>query len=219
MSKTAILIGATGLVGRNLLEQLLVNDEFGEVRVFVRRSTGKEHPKLKEYIINFDLPEDWQNEVKGDVLFSCLGTTIKTAGSKKAQYLVDYTYQLEFAKAAAANGVPEYSLVSSSGANSKSIVFYTRMKGELEEAVEKLGFTKLYIFQPSVLDGERPEARFGEEVAVPLSRFLAKILPPLKKYRAIKGSEVAKAMLTVSLQEDSEACRRFVLDEIFNYVD
>src|SRR6476619_3817620 len=96
---TALVIGATGLVGNELVQQLLADDRFGSVVVFVRRTTGIQHSKLKELIINFDEPQNWNNLVKGDVLFSALGTTIKKAGSKEAQYKIDHNYQFEFARA------------------------------------------------------------------------------------------------------------------------
>ena len=111
--RTAIVIGATGLVGHELVQQLLQDQRFVRVVVLGRRNSGFVHARLEEHLISFDQPEQWRHLVKGDVLFSALGTTLKTAGSKEAQYKVDHTYQLEVAKAAAANGVPVYVLVSS----------------------------------------------------------------------------------------------------------
>ena len=111
MGKVANIIGSTGLVGHQLLTQILDHPEFEKVRIFVRRASGISHPKLEEQIIDFDLPESWKHLVKGDVLFSTLGTTIKTAKTKENQYRVDFTYQYEFAKAASENGVPAYLLV------------------------------------------------------------------------------------------------------------
>jgi uncharacterized protein YbjT (DUF2867 family) len=117
--KTALLIGATGLTGSHLLHLLLADLRFEHIIIFVRRSTGIVHPKLEEHIVRFGHPEEWKHLVKGDVLFSALGTTVKLAGSKEAQYKVDYTYQFQFAAAASANGVPSYVLISASGANAK----------------------------------------------------------------------------------------------------
>lgn len=201
MGKTALIIGATGLVGQHLLIQLLEHPEFQKVRVFGRRTTGIVHPKLEEEIIDFDQPESWKSLVQGDVVFSTLGTTIKTAKTKENQYRVDFTYQYEFAKAAAENGVSTYLLVSSMGADPKSSVFYSRMKGELEDAVAKLPFQKLFIIRPSILDGDRQEKRAGEKVGLILSRFVTKFI--LKAYRPTPVDVLAAKMIRLSLEEVS----------------
>lgn len=199
MGLVANVIGASGLVGHELLVQLLDHPEFEKVRIFVRRATGIDHPKLEEQIIDFDRPESWKPLVKGDVLFSTLGTTIKTAKTKENQYRVDFTYQYEFAKAASENGVQTYLLVSSIGANPKSSVFYSRMKGELEDAVAKLPFQKLFIIRPSILDGDRKEKRAGEKVGLILSRFLTKFI--LKVYRPTPVDLLASKMIRLSLEK------------------
>lgn len=199
MKKTALVIGASGLVGGQLVAQLLAHPEFEKVRSFVRRPSGNVHPKLDEIVIDFDRPENWKSLVKGDVLFSTLGTTIKTAKTKENQYRVDFTYQYEFAKAAAENGVPAYILVSSLGANPKSSVFYSRIKGELDEAVAKLPFQKTVIFRPSILDGDRKEKRSGEKVGLILSRFLTHFI--LKKYRPTPVDVLAAKMIVLSLDQ------------------
>jgi len=199
MSQIANVIGASGLVGQQLVAQLLENIEFSKIRVFVRRRSGLAHPKLEEQIIDFDRPESWKSLVQGDVLFSTLGTTIKTAKTKENQYRVDFTYQYEFAKAAAENGVPTYLLVSSMGADPKSSVFYSRIKGELEDAVAKLPFQKLFIIRPSILDGDRHEKRAGEKVGLILSRFLTKFI--LKAYRPTPVDVLAAKMIRLSLEK------------------
>lgn len=122
-ARTALVIGATGLVGNQLVEQLLANDQFSAVVIFVRRTTGLQHNKLREHIISFEQPESWDHLVKGDVLFSALGTTLKQAGSKETQFKVDFTYQYQFAEVAATNGIATYVLVSSAGANEKASFF------------------------------------------------------------------------------------------------
>lgn len=201
MGQIANVIGATGLVGHELLVQLLDCAEFEKVRIFVRRTTNIVHPKLEEQIIDFDNIESWRNLVKGDVLFSTLGTTIKTAKTKENQYRVDFTYQYEFAKAAAENAVPTYLLVSSMGADPKSSVFYSRIKGELEDAVAKLPFQKLFIIRPSILDGDRQEERAGEKVGLILSRFLTKFI--LKAYRPTPVDVLVAKMIRLSLEKVS----------------
>ena len=199
MGKVANIIGSTGLVGHQLLTQILDHPEFEKVRIFVRRASGISHPKLEEQIIDFDFPENWRHLVKGDVLFSTLGTTIKTAKTKENQYRVDFTYQYEFAKVASENGVSAYLLVSSLGANPKSSVFYSRMKGELEDAVAKLPFRKLVIIRPSILDGDRQEKRAGEKVGLILSRFVTRFI--LKVYKPTPVNLLASKMISLSLQK------------------
>ncbi|HZL10557.1 MAG TPA: NAD(P)H-binding protein [Prolixibacteraceae bacterium] len=199
MERVANVIGASGLVGQQLVAQLLENPEFNTIRIFVRKASGFRHPKIDEQIIDFDQPESWSHLVKGDVLFSTLGTAIKTARTKENQYRVDYTYQYEFARAAAENSVPVYVLVSSMGADSKSSVFYSRMKGELEDAVAKLNFRKLLIFRPSILDGNRQEKRPGEKIGLVISRLVTRVM--LKKYKPTPVSVLAGKMILLSLSQ------------------
>lgn len=194
MNYTAILIGATGLVGSNLLHQLLKDPRYATVLVFHRRATGVSHPKLTEHIIDFNDVDSWKSNLKGNHLFSALGTTLKKAGGKDEQYKIDYTYQYEIAKAAAESGITGYALVSSIGANSGSNSFYTRIKGELDEAVQALPFSSLLILRPSFLDGDRDEFRFGEQIGLAVAKVVCKI-PGLKKYHPIKAYSVASAMI------------------------
>lgn len=212
MSKTALVIGATGLVGEQLILKLFEHPEFENVVVLSRRKTGLDHPKLEEILIDFNQPESWKDLVKGDVAFSSLGTTIKAAKTKENQYRVDYTYQYEFAKAASGNGVPAYVLVSSLGANPKSSVFYSRMKGELDEAVAKLPFPKTVIVRPSILDGNRKEKRLAEKVSLAIMRFLSKII--LKKYRPTPVDLLTDSMIKLAL-DNALGVRIVEADEIF----
>lgn len=199
MMRIANVIGGSGLVGQQLIQQLLESAEFEKVRLFVRRPSGIIHSKLEEIKIDFDMPESWKHLVKGDVLFSTLGTTIKTAKTKENQYRVDYTYQYEFAKASSGNGVGAYVLVSSMGADPKSSVFYSRIKGELEEAVAQLAFQKLIIFRPSILDGDRKEKRSGEKFGLVISRFVTQFV--MKKYRPTPVSILAAKMIKLSVDQ------------------
>lgn len=170
----ALLVGATGATGKDLLELLLKDDSFHQVDVFVRRNPGIQHEKLKLHNIDFDKPDQWEHLVKGDVLFSCLGTTLKAAGSKEDQWKIDYDYQFQFAKTARANKVNHYVLVSSGFASSKSLFYYARMKGQLEEAVKTLGFPKLTIFNPPTLIRKNSD-RAIEVAGVKAIQFLNKI--------------------------------------------
>jgi uncharacterized protein YbjT (DUF2867 family) len=211
--KTALMIGATGLVGSQLLTQLLEDARFDKVLAFGRRPTGIAHPKLDEHRIDFDAPPSWSSRVKGDVAFSSLGTTRKQAGSQAAQKKVDYDYQLAFAKAAARNGVPTYVLVSAASADPKSSLFYSRIKGELDRDVQQLGFERVRIMRPSLLGGERKQTRSGEG-------FSSAVLGALnavglaRKYREIHGDVVAKAMINAALETEA-GTRIFTLDEVF----
>ncbi len=191
---SAVLIGATGLVGSHLLQLLLEDDRYNSVKVLHRRITGVSHPKLEEHVIDFDQPESWSGLVTGNHLFSAMGTTIKKAGSKEAQYKIDYIYQFEAAKAASKNNVNGYALVSSLGANQNSGSFYPKIKGELDEAVQQLSFNNTLILRPSFLDGNRKEFRLGERIGIAVANVLCK-LPGLKKYHPIKAETVAKAMI------------------------
>lgn len=166
----ALVIGATGAVGRDLVQLLLQDEAFERVEIFVRRDPGLSDRKLGVHLVDFDHPAEWQDLVRGDVAFSCLGTTLKAAGSQEAQYKVDYTYQYAFAKAASENGVPSYFLVSSAFANAQSRAFYTRMKGELDEAVQKMAFRRICIVRPPALIRKDTD-RLSEKLSLPLIRF------------------------------------------------
>ena len=218
MKQKAIVIGATGLVGSQLVRELLEDNRFETVTVFARRKSERSHPKLKEQIVDFNKIDKWADQIKGDVLFSAMGTTLKRAGGKEAQYKIDYTYQYEVAKAAARNGVSKYVLISSAGANFKSKIFYSRMKGELDEAVRKLNFNKIVILRPSILDGDRQEKRAAESVSLKISRWLTKFI--FKKYRPIKDQTVARAMINSILDEDKKASYFiYELDKVFKLAE
>lgn len=216
MKFTANIIGATGLVGKQLVQLLLQNDSFEKVRIFVRRDSGLHHPKLEQQIVDFSDEQSWSNLLVGDVLFSALGTTLKQAGGKEKQYEIDFTFNLDFAKKAKQNGIENYILVSSVGANSKSKVFYTRMKGELDDEVAKIGFENLTILRPSSLTGNRDEKRIAEIISIPVTTFLTKFM--FKKYRPIAGKTVARAMINAALKPD-ENKTIWEGDEVFELAD
>ena len=188
-----LLIGATGATGRDLLKLLLDDSEVDSVVIFVRRDVGIEHHKLTIHVIDFEKPEEWVHLVNGDVLFSCLGTTLKDAGSKAAQWKVDYEYQYSFAKAARENGVNSYVLVSAMNASSKSMLFYSRMKGKLDEDVSKLGFPKLLIFRPPSLIRKGSERRM-EKVSVKVIGFFNR-LGLMRSLKPMTTETLAKQML------------------------
>lgn len=196
MSKKAILLGATGLIGHNLLYKLLSDETYNEVLIISRKSSNITHVKLKEIILNFDEIANYSAEINGNVIFCCLGTTIKNTPDLSMYRKIDYQYPLDVAKIAFANGVQQYHLISSMGANVKSKLFYSRTKGEVERDLQKIPFEVIHIYQPALLDGNRKEERPAENVMIGLFRLLNPILiGPLKKYRSIKIEKVASAML------------------------
>ena len=208
----ALIIGATGATGKDLLSQLLADDTYSEVHCFVRKPLAFTHPKLHAHVVNFETPEAWADLLHGDVAFSCLGTTLAVAGSKEAQWRVDYDYQYAFAQQCKANGVPTFVLVSAAGATTQSKLFYNRMKGALEEAVKKLNFPRLLIFQPSVLIRSNSD-RSGENFTVKAFKFLNK-LGILKRYRPMPTEILAEKILS-AIHNFRKGTFTFTLDKIF----
>jgi uncharacterized protein YbjT (DUF2867 family) len=213
MKQKAIVIGATGLVGAQVVEQLSMIEGVSEVVTITRRPVGHSSAKVVNHVVDFANLSASAHLFAGDILFSCLGTTVKQAGSIKAQRVVDLDYQYIAAKLAAEQGVKHYLLVSSSGANAMSSNAYMRMKGELESMVEKLAFEYISIFQPSLLLGERSENRFAEELGSKLMPLICK-LPGLQRYRPIRGDQVAEKMVAVSMNP-SASIKRYTLDAVF----
>ena len=209
----ALIIGATGATGKDLLSQLLADDTYSEVHCFVRKPMSISHPKLHAHVVDFDTPEAWSDLVRGDVAFSCLGTTLAVAGSKDAQWRVDYDYQYTFAQQCKANGVPTFVLVSAAGAKAQSKLFYNRMKGQLEDAVKALDFSCLLIFQPSVLIRSNSD-RAGENLSVKTINFLNK-LGILKRYRPVPTEILAEKMLS-AVYNSPKGTFTFTLNKIFS---
>jgi uncharacterized protein YbjT (DUF2867 family) len=202
MGKTALLVGATGLVGGFVLEQLLEDAYYDSVVVLSRKSLQLQHAKLKEVLVNFDQLENYTNDIKADVVFCCLGTTIKAAGSQEAFKKVDYEYPLRVAEIAKQNDASAFLIVTALGAAKSSIIFYNRVKGEVEEAIGNLHFDAFHILQPSLIIGERKESRTGEGIAQTLSPIYDTLMfGPLTKYKSIKAEQIAKAMVHYSKQE------------------
>ena len=209
----ALIIGATGATGKDLLSQLLADDTYSEVHCFVRKPLTLTHPKLHTHVVDFETPEVWADLLRGDVAFSCLGTTLAVAGSKEAQWRVDYDYQYNFAKHCRNNGVPTFVLVSAAGAKAPSKLFYNRMKGQLEDAIKALGFSCLLIFQPSVLIRSNSD-RGGENFTVKVIAFLNK-LGLFKRYRPMPTAILAQKMRK-EVATAPKGVHTFTLDEIFH---
>ncbi len=197
--RAAIVVGATGLAGSSLVEQLCENDEYVSVTVIARRKPTFKHPKLEVKIRDFDRLEE-QDIAFAHELYCCLGTTIKKAGSRKAFEKVDFEYPLAIASLAKKRGIPHFLVITAMGANESSPFYYNRVKGKLEHDLMELGLQQLSIIRPSLLVGERNEFRLGEKVGEKVLK-LAKplLIGPLKRFRAIEASQVAKAMMIIAL--------------------
>lgn len=167
----ALVIGATGATGKELVDLLLNNTDYSEVSIFVRRASRKSNSKLTEHVVDFSKLDEFKDLINGDVLFSCLGTTLKDAGSKENQWKIDFDIPAEFAVAAQKNGVKSLVLVSSYGASSKSSVFYSKMKGQLEDYIADLNFPQYIIFRPGPLIRENTD-RWGEKISIKVIKAL-----------------------------------------------
>lgn len=205
MRQTALLIGATGLVGSEILNYALNDDRFAKIKVFVRRTTGITDPKLEEHIVDFEKLGEWRHLLKGEILFSSLGTTLKQVGSREAQRIVDYDYQLRVAQAAKLNGVTNYVLVSAANAETKSKIAYSKMKGDLERDVMKLSFPKITIIRPGLLKGARSQKRVIENVSGKILSIFPTI-PGLEAIKPVSGKLVAHACVESAF--DSEKGQR-----------
>ncbi|KID58831.1 NADH dehydrogenase [Pseudoalteromonas luteoviolacea] len=212
--KTAIVLGATGLIGKSLLQQLAEQAAVEKVVAITRRPVNYPSDKITNQVIDFDNLSQFAHIFRGDMLFSCLGTTKKQAGSIAKQRTVDLDYQLQVAQLAAQNQIKHYFLVSSSGANANSRSPYLQMKGELEQHVKPLHFDTVNIFQPSLLVGHRADTRIAETLGNYLLPTLCK-LPWLKKYRPISGQQVAKKMVSVAMAEHKKT-QTHALDVLFD---
>ncbi len=202
--KTAIIIGATGMVGKQVLNLLLESSAYKRV-IAVTRKPIPPHPKLKNMVIEFDHLAESLKTVKADDAFCCLGTTIKQAGTKAAFHKVDYTYNFEYAHTLKQNGCQHFLLISSLGAFPKSVVFYSRVKGLLEKDITALNFPRFSIFRPSLLIGERDENRLGENISAALFPIISPFLRGgLRAIQPITGADVAHAMVAVAQQPATE---------------
>ena len=210
-----LVIGATGATGRELVNKLLIDGDFSLVTIFVRTDPNIKHKKLKINVIDFKELEKYKDIIKGDILFSALGTTKKDAGGKDEQHEIDYTYQYEFAKTVAENGVANYSLVSSVGANAKSSFFYPKIKGALEEAVKKLDFKKIDIFQPPMLIRQPDLMRGGEKRGIKILNRLNKI-GILKSQKPLAVESLAEKMLKMAKTPSKEKTTTHLPKDLFS---
>ncbi|MFT6408157.1 MAG: hypothetical protein ACJAQ6_001573 [Arenicella sp.] len=211
--KTAVVIGATGLIGSNVVTLLTEAEHVNRVIVITRRPIEYTAEKIENHVIDFDQLSEHEDLFAADILFSCLGTTVNQAGSIAAQRVVDLDYQYTAARIACEQGVNHYLLVSSSGADQRSLSAYLKMKGELEAKVQGLAFQHISILQPSLLLGEREQSRLAESLASKVLPIICK-LPLLRRYKPIDGTQVAQKMVMLS-RAPNRKFERFKLDEVF----
>ena len=193
---TALISGATGLVGEQLLTLLLNDPAYAMVIAVVRKPMEMNHAKLQQVVTGFEKLPAAMEGLSADHGYCCLGTTIKTAGSKEKQYIIDHDYVVAFAAGCQKAGVTRFAVVSSIGANAGSSNFYLRTKGEMERDIIKIPFQAIFIMQPSFLLGERKEFRAGEKTAISVMKVLNSFMVgPLKKYRGVRVKAVANVMI------------------------
>jgi uncharacterized protein YbjT (DUF2867 family) len=196
MKKTALLAGATGLVGSALLPLLLASDRYAKVIVVGRHPVPIEHPKLVQVVTEFDQLEHERLRLIADDVYCCLGTTIRQAGSQEAFYKVDFLYVVRLAALTAANFAAQFLVVSALGATLDSRFYYSRVKGEMEEAVRQTPFRAIHIFRPSLLLGQRTKPRLGERLGAAVLALARPLLRgSWRKYRPVAAAAVAQAML------------------------
>lgn len=197
--KTAILLGATGLTGRLLLGRLVADESYSSIKLFSRRASGNGSPKIKEFIGDVLQLEKFKNDFTADELFICIGTTSSKTKDRSVYKAVDFGIPVTAAKLASENSIPTFLVMSSLGANARSKIFYSRTKGEMEQAVLSQHIPNTYILRPSLIMGERDQMRIGESVGAFLLKITSVFLVGrLRKYRAIKADCIASAMVTLA---------------------
>lgn len=211
-TRTALVVGGTGLIGRHLLEGLLINQNYHKVTALTRKSLEIQHDKFEEIIIDFDNLSNIEIDQSFDDAFCCLGTTMKKAGSKDAFYKVDFTYVINFALLALKSNVKGFQVVSALGASSTSFIYYNKVKGMMEKELSNLNFSTLNIFQPSLLLGERNENRLGEGFGKTFNTLFSFMIP--KKYKGIEGEKVAKFMINTTLIKNNKGIHFFTSDKM-----
>ena len=194
--KTAIVAGASGLIGRELVQKLINSDQYSLIYILARRKSGLVHPKIRELVIDFDKISELKFDEPIDHAFCTLGTTIKQAGSRDQFKKVDFEYIIAFANLGKQAGATKCMVISSMGADQKSSFFYNKIKGITEDALIKIGFDQLVILRPSLLLGERSERRIAERLSVFFMKVLSFLIPD--NYKAIKAEKVADYMMKIA---------------------
>ena len=203
MANKVIIAGASGLIGSNLLQITLAEPNYDEVLILVRKELPLSNPKLKQLIVDFEQPGTYSAAITGHALFCCLGSTKKKTPNLNDYRKIDHDYPLLLAQMALQNGVAQYHVVSSIGADPKSSFYYTKIKGDMEKDIKSAGLKNLHIYEPATLTGNRNEHRPLENMMVPIIKIFDPLLiGPLKKYRTIPAKTVALAMYNQSLKKE-----------------
>ncbi|EGV43140.1 NAD-dependent epimerase/dehydratase family protein [Bizionia argentinensis JUB59] len=213
MGKTAIILGATGLTGSVLLQQLLDDSRYDKIKLFSRSASVIKHEKVEEYLIDLFELKSHQDKFRGDVVFCCIGTTKAKTPDQEEYLKIDYGIPVSAAEMAKENGIKTFIAISALGANKDSKTFYNRTKGKMEEAVLAEQIPHTYLLQPSLIGGKRDEKRAGEDFGkIMLSFFDPFLMGSLKKYKAIKPQTIARCM--VLLDNTSYPNNRILSDDI-----
>lgn len=203
-TRTALVLGASGLVGQEVTQLLIDSDYYDSVTIFVRKPLEWEHEKLQQKQVDFSILEQYKEFFAVDDVFNCLGTTIKKAKTKENFKKVDYDYTIRAARLAEEQEVQNFLVISSMGANPKSLFFYSQVKGQMEEDIKKLVIEGIHIFRPSLLLGEREEFRFGERMGEKISGIMPFLFKgSFTKYKPISAEQVARGMYVTALREES----------------
>jgi uncharacterized protein YbjT (DUF2867 family) len=199
MKKTAIILGATGLTGAILLEKLLKDDRYKTIKLFSRKEIDGLPSKVTQFVGDILELEQFKKDFTADEVFCCIGTTAKKTPDKALYKKIDFGIPVTAAKLSKANGIPAFLVISALGANAQSSIFYSKTKGEMEEAVLSEKIEKMHILQPSIIGGDRQENRVGENIGLNVFQFLQPLLlGKLKKYRITKAEDIAKAMINLA---------------------
>lgn len=216
--KTAVVLGATGLIGGHLVQELLKNEHFSKVRILVRKPISIEHPKADVQIVNFNDEKDIAAKLDiGDVIFCCVGTTRKKVKGNKTEYRkVDYDIPIITARLGVQHGFSQYLLVSAIGANPVAANFYLQLKGCIEEDISALPFEAIHIFRPSILLGNRNEFRPGEQIGKGIMKAISFLLVGAwRKYKPVQAIHVAQAMVAAANKEIA-GVHLYEFDEMIN---
>lgn len=202
VKRTAIVFGATGLIGNLLVEEILRSGLYDKVKIFVRQPTGVAESRVEEYVSDFTNPDSISSNLTGDDLYICLGTTIRKAGSVTGMEKIDRDLPVKIAELGFCAGIKRIAVVSSIGASSKSGNYYLRIKGEMEEEVLRTGYESIVIVRPSILLGQRMEKRPGEIIGKVVMKTVSPLfIGRLRKFRVIHARDVARAMIAILLKD------------------